>query len=98
MPIYRLDGLVPQIPESGSHFIAPSAQVIGDVRMAEKSSIWFNAVVRADNEPIVLGDGSNIQDGCVCHVDPGFPMTIGADVSCSPRNSPSAMTCTPSAV
>jgi len=81
MPLYRLDALVPETPASGNFFIAPGAQVIGDVRMAEDSSVWFNAVLRADNEPIKLGKGSNIQDGCVCHVDPGFPLTIGANVT-----------------
>ncbi|MEM7056911.1 MAG: gamma carbonic anhydrase family protein [Pseudomonadota bacterium] len=81
MPLYRLDGVGPQIPASGNFFVAPGAQVIGDVRMDENSSIWFNAVLRADNEPIVLGAGSNIQDGCVCHVDPGFPLTIGSNVT-----------------
>lgn len=81
MPTYQLGGLAPQVPASGHYFIAPGAQVIGDVQMAENSSIWFNAVLRADNEPIILGEGSNIQDGCVCHVDPGFPLTIGANVT-----------------
>lgn len=81
MPLYGLEDLVPQTPASGDFYIAPGAQVIGDVRMAEGSSIWFNAVLRADNEPIALGAGSNIQDGCVCHVDPGFPLTIGANVT-----------------
>lgn len=81
MPLYQLDDLVPTTPASGNFYVAPGAQVIGDVRMEEGSSIWFNAVIRADNEPIILGEGSNIQDGCVCHVDPGFPLTIGANVT-----------------
>lgn len=81
MPLYQLNDLVPETPASGKFYIAPGAQVIGDVRMAENSSIWFNAVLRADNEPILLGNGSNLQDGCVCHVDPGFPLTIGENVT-----------------
>ena len=81
MPAYELDGHAPELPGDGSAYIAPGAQVIGRVRMAPGSSIWFNAVLRADNEPITLGEGANIQDGCVCHVDPGFPLTIGRDVT-----------------
>ena len=81
MPIYELNGIAPRLPADGSAYIAPGAQVIGQVVMDPDSSIWFNAVLRADNEPIHLGQGSNIQDGVVCHVDPGFPLTIGADVT-----------------
>lgn len=81
MPLYELDEHAPQIPANGSHYVAPGAQVIGQVVMAEDVSIWFNAVLRADNEPITLGKGSNVQDGCVFHVDPGFPLTIGENVT-----------------
>ena len=58
-------------------FIAPGAQVIGDVYLKANASIWFNAVLRADYSQIIVGKGSNIQDGCVIHVDPGKPCTIG---------------------
>ena len=60
---------------------APSADLIGDVRLGERASIWFGAVIRADNTPIVIGEDSNIQDGAIGHSDPGFPLTIGARVT-----------------
>ncbi|MEZ5571730.1 MAG: gamma carbonic anhydrase family protein [Halioglobus sp.] len=63
------------------HFIAPSAAVIGDVILHENASVWFNCVLRGDAEQIVVGAGSNIQDGTVMHADPGFPLTIGENVT-----------------
>jgi len=63
------------------HFIAPGAAVIGDVVLHENASIWFGCVVRADGDRIEIGAGSNIQDGSVLHVDPGFPLTIGKNVT-----------------
>lgn len=81
MALWTLDGAMPELPEDGSAWIAPGAQLIGDIVLAEEVSIWFNAVLRADNEPISVGRGSNIQDGAVLHVDPGFPIEIGAGVS-----------------
>ncbi|MDX1541445.1 MAG: gamma carbonic anhydrase family protein [Geminicoccaceae bacterium] len=67
--------------EDDSFWIAPNAVVIGDVRLMRDASIWWNAVLRGDNEPITVGEGSNIQDGCICHADPGLPLTIGCDVT-----------------
>ena len=81
MPIYALGDLKPSLPDEGEFYIAPGAQVIGQVELAPQASIWFNAVLRADNEPIRIGRGSNVQDGCVCHVDPGFPLTLGENVT-----------------
>lgn len=81
MPIWELDGIAPVLPADGSAWIAPGAQVIGRVTLAEQVSIWFNAVLRGDNEPITIGRGSNVQDGCVFHTDPGFPLTVGAGVT-----------------
>lgn len=81
MTLYALDGAAPKLPASSNCYIAPGARVIGDVTLAEEVGIWFNAVLRGDNEPIVIGPGSNVQDGCVFHTDPGFPMTLGADVT-----------------
>lgn len=81
MPIYALGDLTPTLPAADRHFIARGAQVIGQVIVEEDVSIWFNAVLRADNEPIRLGRGSNVQDGCVFHVDPGYPLTIGENVT-----------------
>lgn len=60
-------------------FVAPGAQLIGDIKVAQKASVWFNAVLRADYSTISIGQGSNIQDGCIVHVDPGKPCTIGAN-------------------
>ena len=78
MAIYTLEGLEPQLPEAGRYWVAPGAQVIGQVRLGRDASIWFNAVVRADNALIDIGEGTNIQDGAVLHADPGFPLTLGA--------------------
>ncbi|MBI3148802.1 MAG: gamma carbonic anhydrase family protein [Betaproteobacteria bacterium] len=60
------------------HFIAPNATIIGSVILAEDASVWFGAILRGDNEPITIGRGSNIQDACVLHTDPGAPLTVGA--------------------
>ena len=55
--------------------------MIGDVHLAKRSSVWWNAVLRGDNEPIYVGENSNVQDGCILHTDPGQPLTIGANVT-----------------
>lgn len=85
MATYRLAQSAPRTPGSGRYWIAPTASVIGNVVMAEDSSIWFGAVLRGDNEPIRIGERSNIQDMCVCHTDPGFPLEIGADCTIGHR-------------
>jgi carbonic anhydrase/acetyltransferase-like protein (isoleucine patch superfamily) len=79
MTLYALDGVAPSLPPAGTFWIAPDATVIGNVHLDEDASIWFGAILRGDNEPIRLGARSNIQDGCVLHTDPGFPLTIAAD-------------------
>lgn len=79
MPLYRLDDLSPALADGA--WAAPSADLIGDVRLGARASIWFAAVVRADNTPILIGEESNIQDGAVGHSDPGAPLTIGARVT-----------------
>lgn len=76
--LYALDGVAPETPEDGDFWVAPGAQVMGRVVIGAGASIWFNAVLRGDNEPITIGAGSNIQDGTVMHSDPGFPLTVGA--------------------
>lgn len=81
MSLYALDGVAPEVPASGNYYIAPGARVIGRVILAEEASIWFNAVLRGDNEPMAIGARSNVQDGCVFHTDPGYPLTIGSDVT-----------------
>ena len=77
MAIHVLDGIAPELPEEGAYWIAASADVIGRVRLERNASVWFNAVLRGDNELIWLGEGSNIQDGCVLHTDMGSPLTVG---------------------
>lgn len=77
--IYKLEDMVPDI--AGSCFVAESADLIGNVVMHKNSSVWFNCVLRADNESITIGEGSNIQDGSILHVDPGFPIEIGRNVT-----------------
>ena len=79
MPIYALDDLHPQI--AASAWLAPSAAIIGDVVVGEQVSIWFNTTLRGDTDRISVGAGSNIQDGSVCHCDPGTPLTIGSNVT-----------------
>lgn len=79
MPIYRLGDKVPQLDPTV--WLAPSATVIGDVRLAAHVSLWFNTVLRGDNDPIVIGANTNIQDGSVLHTDEGVPMRIGCNVT-----------------
>jgi carbonic anhydrase/acetyltransferase-like protein (isoleucine patch superfamily) len=79
MPIYALDDLVPVLPAADRYWVAPDAQVIGDVGLDEDVGIWFGAVLRGDNAPIRIGARSNIQEGAMVHTDPGIPVAIGAD-------------------
>jgi len=79
MAIYRLGDDTPIIPSSA--YVANEATVIGKVTLGERASVWPGAVIRGDNEPIRIGDGSNVQDNAVLHTDPGFPLTIGANVT-----------------
>ena len=77
MPIYKLDGVTPEIAEGC--FVAPDAVLIGKVRLLKGASIWFGAVLRGDNEWIEIGERSQIQDNATLHTDPGFPMVIGSN-------------------
>jgi carbonic anhydrase/acetyltransferase-like protein (isoleucine patch superfamily) len=65
----------------GGHYIAPNAVVIGDVTLQENATVWFGCVLRGDADHIEIGAGSNVQDGAVMHVDPGFPLTVGQNVT-----------------
>ncbi|TPL43546.1 gamma carbonic anhydrase family protein [Mesorhizobium sp. B2-4-6] len=85
MSRYTLDGHRPVQPPDGDCWIAPGAHVVGKVRLAEGTSIWFGAVLRGDNEVIAVGARSNIQDGAILHTDPGFPLTIGPDCTVGHR-------------
>src|SRR5688572_5894339 len=79
MPLYQLGEISPSIHPTA--WVASSADLIGDVRLGPRASIWFGAVIRADNSPILLGEESNFQDGAIGHSDPGAPLTIGARVT-----------------
>ena len=81
MALYDLDGVKPSTPESGNYWVAENATVLGRVILKENASIWFNAVLRGDNDPIEIGENSNIQDGSVLHTDHGVPLTIGKNVT-----------------
>lgn len=70
-----------RIVTRGDYWIAPTASVIGSVTLENNASVWFGAVVRGDNEQITLGENSQVQDGAVLHADPGFPCTLGRNVS-----------------
>ena len=81
MAIYELDGEAPELPEEGSYWIAPNAVLIGRVRLMKRASIWFGAVLRGDNDWIIVGENSNIQDNSVLHTDAGIPINIGKNVT-----------------
>ncbi len=77
MPQYEFEGARPAL--GNRVWIAPSADVIGDARLGDDASVWFGAVIRADNTPILVGARTNIQESAMLHSDPGAPLTIGAD-------------------
>ena len=79
MALYKLGEVSPTLAMSA--YVAPSASVIGNVVLADRSSVWFGATLRGDNEIISIGTDSNVQDGAVMHTDPGFPLTLAAHVS-----------------
>ena len=79
MPLYSIGDFSPQL--GGGAWAAPSADLIGDVRLGRRASVWFGAVLRGDNTPLILGDETNFQDGSVGHSDADFPLTIGARVT-----------------
>ena len=81
MAVYALGAVAPQLPGEGEYWIAPNAQVMGNVKLMRNASVWFNAVIRGDNELITIGENSNVQDGSVLHSDPGSPLTIEENVT-----------------
>jgi len=85
MPLYSLDGERPTIDDHEAVWVAPTAVLIGKVRLKADASVWFGAVLRADDDLIEIGQRSNIQDGAVLHVDPGFPLTVGDDCTIGHR-------------
>lgn len=78
--LFELDGVKVTLEGEGQ-YVAHNATVVGDVVLHEQSSVWFNVVIRGDADRITVGPRSNVQDGSVLHADPGFPLTIGADVT-----------------
>lgn len=81
MNVYDLGESRPRLPHPDEYWIAPTAVVLGNVVLERGASVWFGAVLRGDNDPITVGENSNIQDGSVLHTDYGSPLTIGANVT-----------------
>lgn len=81
MTVYALGDSKPQLPPEGEYWVAPSASVIGNVILHANASVWFGATLRGDNDPIVVGPDSNVQDGGVLHTDLGSPLTLGRGVT-----------------
>ncbi|HEX3652660.1 MAG TPA: gamma carbonic anhydrase family protein [Rhizomicrobium sp.] len=81
MPLYAIEGIAPELPEEGHYWIAPTAVLIGRVRLLKNASVWFGAVLRGDNDWITVGENSNVQDNSIVHTDPGQPATIGSNVT-----------------
>ena len=75
MPIYQLGDIAPDIDPSA--YITDTANIIGKVKIEAKASIWFDATIRGDNELITISENSNVQEGCILHTDPGFPLVAG---------------------
>jgi len=81
MPIFSLADADLEVEEADAYWVAPTAVLIGRVVLKRNASVWFGAVLRGDNEPIIVGENSNVQDGSVLHTDMGAPLTIGKDVT-----------------
>jgi Carbonic anhydrases/acetyltransferases, isoleucine patch superfamily len=81
MSVYNLGNVAPELPSDGEYWIAPTAAVMGNVILKKNASVWWGATLRGDNDPIIIGENSNVQDGSVLHTDLGSPLTIGANVT-----------------
>jgi len=79
--VYNLGNVTPQLPNDDEYWIAPTAAVMGRVILKKNASVWWGATLRGDNDPITIGEGSNVQDGSVLHTDTGSPLTLGANVT-----------------
>lgn len=91
MTHYALGALTPDVHSTA--FTAPSADLIGQVTVGAQASVWFGAVLRGDMEAVIVGAGSNVQDGAVLHTDPGFPCTLGENVTVGHRAIVHGATC-----
>jgi carbonic anhydrase/acetyltransferase-like protein (isoleucine patch superfamily) len=80
MPLYSI-GERRVVLRGSHHYIAPDASLIGSVTLENEANVWFNVVIRADNDQVTIGEQSNVQDGSVLHVDPGYPLTLGRRVT-----------------
>jgi carbonic anhydrase/acetyltransferase-like protein (isoleucine patch superfamily) len=80
-PVYALGDTTPQTPPEGEYWVAPTAIVIGNVTLRRNASIWYGSILRGDNDPITIGENTNIQDGSILHTDLGSPLVIGAGVT-----------------
>jgi len=76
MSLYTIDGIRVELPDEGHYWVAPNAILIGRVKLRKNASVWFNTVIRGDNDIIDIGERTNIQDSCVLHTDKGYPMVI----------------------
>jgi carbonic anhydrase/acetyltransferase-like protein (isoleucine patch superfamily) len=85
MPLYEIDGHRVAVPASGRFWVAETAVLVGRIVIEDDASVWFGTVARGDNELIVIGARANVQDGCVLHTDPGFPLTIGPEATVGHR-------------
>lgn len=81
MSLYNLGSVTPLLPPDDEYWIAPNAAVMGRVILHKNASVWFGATLRGDNDPITVGENSNVQDGSVLHTDTGWPLTIGRNVT-----------------
>src|ERR1043165_8790443 len=81
MAVYALGAVSPQLPGEDEYWVAPNAAVMGNVILKKNASVWWGATLRGDNDPIVIGEGSNVQDGSVLHTDTGSPLIIGDNVT-----------------
>jgi len=79
MALYHIDGHAPDIDPAA--YVTDEATLIGKVRVEAGASVWFHVTIRGDNEPITIGENSNIQESCVLHTDPGFPLAVGRNVT-----------------
>ena len=79
--VYDLGSRRVQLPQEGEYWVAPNATLVGNIVLHRNASVWFGAVLRGDNDPIVIGENTNIQDGSVLHADGGVPLTLGAGVT-----------------
>jgi len=80
MPLYSI-GDRRVVLRGTHHYVAPDASIIGSVTLENEASVWFNVVIRADNDQVTIGEATNVQDGSVLHVDPGYPLTLGRRVT-----------------